>query len=128
MVAESVFLLIAQLARFRQFRHRSLDLADPFRIEADREDVGLREELVVDVAFLLAHQHRRLRRFVKAPGLLLHAAAGFQDLLLPADFVINRLADIGDGIQVLDLILGAQMRGAFRLDGDVDVAAHGRPW
>ena len=73
--------------------------------------------------FLAAHRHRPTGGDVPETGLLLDSPATGYELGLALDLVLERLLDVLEGVQVLDLGLGPERRRAHRPHRDVGVAA-----
>ena len=60
---------------------------------------------------------------IEQAGFLHHATAAFEDAHLPFDFLIHRQFQEAEGVQILDLGLGAELFRALQADADVGVAA-----
>ncbi len=88
----------------------------------DREEVRVGEVAVVVRAFLDAHEGGFAAHVVPAAGLLLEHLAALEGLDLARDFKEEGAADAGDGVEILQLDLGAPLVGGRRAHGDVDVA------
>ena len=88
------------------------------------DEVGLREVAVVLRLFLGAHRRRLLVARVEVERLLVDRAAGLVDLDLPRDLALDPLRREVERVHVLQLRARAQLVGAGRADGDVDVEAH----
>ena len=95
----------------------------PGLIDDEREQVRLGEVAVVVRLFLGAHGVGAALAGVVEPRLLLDGAAGVEDFGLALDLVFEGLFDKAEGVDVLDLDLGAERLLAAGTDGDVGIAA-----
>ena len=119
----AVVALEARLHRGRQFGQGGAHRVDPVLVEPHRQQVGVGEVAVVVRLFLAAHHARLAAVGVEQHGGLLDAAAVLQRLDLPADFVVDRLLQEAERVEVLDLAAGAEFRLPDRAHRDVGVDA-----
>ena len=93
------------------------------RRRSTRRQVRLGKVAVVVRFLLAAHGDGALRALVPQPRLLHDAPAVLDDVDLPRDLVLERLLQVAEGVEVLDLGLRAERRRAGRAHRHVRVAA-----
>src|SRR5256712_404488 len=114
---------LPELPRARQLGQRSADLVDPRGVELQRDEVGLGEIAVVVRELLGAHRARVAAVRVPEPRFLNDPLASVERLRLALDLELKSPLNVAEGVHVLDLDLGAELRRARRLQRDVGVAA-----
>jgi hypothetical protein len=93
------------------------------RLRLERRQIGLREVPVVVRFFLAAHRRRLAEVAVPQPRLLMDDAASPEHLDLPLDLELERLLEIPERVDVLDLRLRAEGRLPDGPDRHVRIAA-----
>src|SRR5206468_5770635 len=97
-------------ARVWQFRHRRMNGGNAARIDDRGRKVRLREVAVIMRFFFAAHRKRPAGGGVEEPRFLDDAAALLQDADLALDFVLERLLQEPERVQILDFRLGSEWR------------------
>ncbi len=92
-------------------------------VEHQRRQVGLREVAVVVRLLLAPHRTRDAGRGVEGARLLHHLLARLDAADLTLDLVVDRLGEVAERVEVLDLDLGAQLLSSGRTHRHVGVAA-----
>lgn len=115
-------LLDIGLDRGGQFGHLALHALDPGRVDHERHQIGVGEVAVILRIFLAAHRARlALVRIVEA-RFLHHFAAVLDQFDLAAHFVVDRLFEEAERVQVLDLGARAELLLADRTHRHVRIA------
>ncbi len=106
-----------------QFGHMGANTRHPGFADAQRNKVRLGEIAVIVGVLLAAHGHGFASLHVEQARFLGYAAAGFNQLDLPFDFMIQRHLQETEGVQVLHFRLGAEFFRAVEAHADVGVTA-----
>src|ERR1017187_7191077 len=122
-VGNAVLLLEPALLVERKLGAARANRGLPFLAHLDGHKVRIGEIAVIVRHFLRPERFRLPRLAVVVAGLLHHRPSGLDDRNLPADLEGDPVADKGEGVQVLELDLGAERGGARRPYRDVRVAA-----
>src|SRR5690606_29532710 len=122
-VGQTVLFEKAFLLGQRQLGALGLEAGLPLGVNLDRHEVGVREVAVVVRHFLGTQRLRGAGDAVVVAGFLHDDAAGFEHGGLATDLMIDAVAHVGDGVEVLELDLHAELLLPDRTDGDVGVAA-----
>ena len=106
-----------------QGRQLGLQPVQPGVVDDDRGQVGLGEVAVVVHRLLAALPVGGAAGRVEAAGFAVDGCAGFQQGNLPLNLVLDGPLHVAEGIHVLDLHLGAKLRGPVPHHRHVGVAA-----
>ncbi len=106
-----------------KLRQGAADFFAPSRADVHGQQVRLREIAVVVRFFLRSHGIRAARGLIPEARLLRNAPAALEDVDVTLDFVLQRLLQKAEGIEVFYFDLGAEFAGAARAHADVGVAA-----
>ncbi len=107
----------------RRFGQRGTQRGDTLGGENQRRQVGLREVAVVVRLFLAAQGAGGAALGVEAAGVLGDADSALEKLDVARDLVLDGTGHVAEGVEVLDLALGAEACLAAAAHRDVGVAA-----